>query len=137
MDLGVQRVVREILPVLQSWVDQNEKEIDICDEHMEKMLREIYSGRQVECINSSQHKIDYKIKGVNDKMGRLKRKKTLPKLTGKHKMKHRSVALKFMSITGMMMRNMSKTRRALKSKKRKMQNQEITKRKKLKIMKRS
>ena len=137
MDLGVQRVVREILPVLQSWVDQNEKEIDICDEHMEKMLRKIYPGRQVECINSSQHKIEHKIKGVNDKMGRLKRKKTLSKLTGKHKMKHRSVALKFMSITGMMMRNMSKTRRALKSKKRKMQNQEITKRKKLKIMKRS
>ena len=61
--------MRQILPVLQSWVDQNEKEIDICDQHMEKMLRKAYPGRQVECINSSQHKIDHKIKGVNDDNG--------------------------------------------------------------------
>ena len=27
----IQRFVREILPLLQSWADQNEKEIDICD----------------------------------------------------------------------------------------------------------
>ena len=49
----------------------------------------------------------------------------------------RRVTLKFMSITRMMMRNMSKTRRALKLKKRKIQNQKIIKRKKLKRMKRS
>ena len=36
---------------------------------MEKMLRKAYPGRQVECINSSQHKIDHKIKGVNDDNG--------------------------------------------------------------------
>ena len=58
--------MQEILPVLQSWADQNEKEIDIHDQHLEKMLRKIYPGRQVECNNSSQHKIDQKIKGVND-----------------------------------------------------------------------
>ena len=31
----VQRFVREILPVLQSWADQNEKKIDICDQNLE------------------------------------------------------------------------------------------------------
>ena len=39
----VQRFVQEI-PVLQSWADQNEKEIDICDQHLEKMLRNVYPG---------------------------------------------------------------------------------------------
>ena len=29
----VQRFVQKILPVLQSWADQNKKEIDICDQH--------------------------------------------------------------------------------------------------------
>ena len=47
----VQRFVQEILPVLQSWADQNEKEIDICDQHLEKMLRKVYPGRQMECSN--------------------------------------------------------------------------------------
>ena len=61
--------MREILPVLQSLVDQNEKEIGICDQHLEKMLKKIYPGRQVECNNSSQHEIDHKIKGVNDDTG--------------------------------------------------------------------
>ena len=69
-------------------------------------------------------------------MERPKRKKTLPKMTGKQKMKHRDVTLKFLSITGIM-RNIKKTRRAMKLKKRKMQNQKITKRKKLKKAKRS
>ena len=64
-------------------------------------------------------------------MERPKRKKTLPKMTGKQKMKHRDVTLKFLSITGIM-RNIKKTRRTMKLKKRKMQNQKITKRKKLK-----
>ena len=45
----VQRFVREILPV--AWVDQNEKKIDICDQHLEKMLRKVYPGRQMECSN--------------------------------------------------------------------------------------
>ena len=67
-------------------------------------------------------------------MERLK-KKTLPKMTGKQKMKHRNVTSKFMSIPGMM-RNMNKTRRTLKLKKRKMQNQKITQKKKLKRTKR-
>ena len=61
--------MREILPLLQSWADQNEKEINICERHMEKMLRKVYPGRQVECINSSQHKIEHKIIGVNDDNG--------------------------------------------------------------------
>ena len=69
-------------------------------------------------------------------MKRPKRKKTLPKMTGKQKMKHRDVTLKFLSITGIM-RNIKKTRRTMKLKKRKMQNQKITKRKKLKKTKRS
>ena len=43
-------------------------------------------------------------------MGRLKRKKTLLKLTGKQKMKQGNVILRFTSITGMM-RNMNKLRR--------------------------
>ena len=58
--------MQEILPVLQSWADQNKKEIDIFDKQLEKMLRKVYPGRQVECNNSSQHKIDHKTKGVND-----------------------------------------------------------------------
>ena len=57
-------------------------------------------------------------------------------MTGKQKMKRRNVTLKFSSITGMM-KNINKTRRTMKLKKRKMQNQKITKRKKLKRMKRS
>ena len=69
-------------------------------------------------------------------MRRLKRKKTLPKITGKQKMKHINVTLKFMRIIGMM-RNMNKTMKTLKLKKRKMENHKITKRKKLKRMKRS
>ena len=57
-------------------------------------------------------------------------------MTGKPKMKHRNVTLKFMSITGMM-RNMNKTRRTMKLKKRKKQNQKIIMKKKLKRSKRS
>ena len=50
-------------------------------------------------------------------MGRhKKRKKTLPKMTVKQKLKHRNVTLKFTSIAGLM-RNMNKTRRTLKLKK--------------------
>ena len=30
------------------------------------MLRKVYPGEQVECNNSSQHKIDHKIKGLNN-----------------------------------------------------------------------
>ena len=44
-----------------------------------------------------------------------KRKKTLSNMTGKQKIKHRNVTLKFMSITGMM-RSMNKTQRILKLK---------------------
>ena len=69
--------MRQILPVLQSWVNQNEKEIDICDQHMEKMLRKIYPGRQVEYINNSQHKIDHKIKEVNDDNGETQEKENI------------------------------------------------------------
>ena len=43
----VQRFVREILPVLQSWADQNEKEIDIYDQLLERKLRKAYPGRQI------------------------------------------------------------------------------------------
>ena len=43
----MQRFVREILPVLQSWADQNKKEIDICDQHFENMPRRVYPGRQM------------------------------------------------------------------------------------------
>ena len=31
-----------------------------------KMLRRVFPGEQVGCNNSSQHKIDHKIKGLND-----------------------------------------------------------------------
>ena len=57
--------MREILPVLQSWTDQDQKEIDIWDQHFEKMLRKVYPARQVEYNNSSQHKIGHKVKGIN------------------------------------------------------------------------
>ena len=53
--------MQEILPVLQSWADQNEKEIDIWDRHLKKMLKKIYPDRQLQCNNNSQHKIDHDI----------------------------------------------------------------------------
>ena len=61
--------MHEILPLLQSRAYQKEKKIDISDQHFEKMLGKVYQSRQVECNNSSQHKIDYKIKGVNNDSG--------------------------------------------------------------------
>ena len=51
-------------------------------------------------------------------------------------MKHGNVTLRFASITGMM-RSINKLRRTLKLKIKKLQNQKITNRKKLKKMKRS
>ena len=59
-------------------------------------------------------------------MERLKRKKTLPKMTGKQKIKHRSMTLRFASITGMV-RNIKKLRRTLELKKKELGNQKITK----------
>ena len=71
------------------------------------------------------------------------RKTTFAKKTGKQKIKHRNVTLKFMNITEMM-KNMSKSGRELKLKKRITQNQKIIKktiqtneRKQLKRKKRS
>ena len=134
--------MQEIIPVLKSWADQNEKEIDICDQYLDKMLRKVYPGREVECNNSSQHKIDYKRKGVNDDNGETQEEENI--IQEKQKMKHRNVTLTFMSITKGIMRSMNKTRMILKLKKRKMQNHKITKKtiqtkegKKLKTMKRS
>ena len=43
--LQVQRFVQEILPVLPSWADENGKEIDIRDQHLENMLRKVNPGR--------------------------------------------------------------------------------------------
>ena len=106
------------------------------------MLRKVYPGREVECNNSSQHKIDYKRKGVNDDNGETQEEENI--IQEKQKMKHRNVTLTFMSITKGIMRSMNKTRMTLKLKKRKMQNHKITKKtiqtkegKKLKTMKRS
>ena len=59
-------------------------------------------------------------------MERLKRKKTLLKMTGKQKIKHRSMTLSFMSITGMM-RNIKKLRRTLELKNKELENQKIIK----------
>lgn len=75
-------------------------------------------------------------------MGRPKKRTIkLPKMAGKQRMKHRNVTLKFTTITGMM-RIITKTRRALNLKKRKIQNQksirntiQTKERKKLKRMK--
>ena len=100
------------------------------------MLRKVYPGRQVECINSNQHKIDHKIKGVNDDNGETREEENITQDERKTENEAQECDLKFMSITGMM-RNMNKTRKTLKSKKRKMQNQKITKWKKLKRTKRS
>ena len=69
--------MQEILPVLQSWADQNEKEIDICDQHLEKMPRKVYPGRQIECSNSSQHETNHKIKGVNNHNGETQEEETV------------------------------------------------------------
>ena len=49
-----------------------------------KCYKKVYPGRQVEYNNSSQQKIDHRIRGVNNEtMRRLKRNKTLPKMTAK------------------------------------------------------
>ena len=37
------------------------------------MLRMVYPGRQVECNKSSQHKLDYKMKRVNDEKRETKK----------------------------------------------------------------
>ena len=72
----VQIFVQEILPVLQSWADQNEKEIGICDQYLEKMLIKVYPDRQIECSNSSQPKIYHK-KGVNDHNGETQKEENV------------------------------------------------------------
>ena len=41
------------------------------------MLRKVYPGRQIECNNSSQHKIDHKIKEVNDDNGEIQEEETI------------------------------------------------------------
>ena len=50
---------------------------------MEKILRKIYPGRQVECIKSSQHKIDHKIKVVNDDNEETQEEKNITQVDGK------------------------------------------------------
>ena len=57
-------------------------------------------------------------------------------MTGKQKMKHRNATLRFTNITGIM-KNMNKLSRTMELNMRKLQNQETTKRKKLKRMKKS
>ena len=37
--------------------------------HVTNIWKKVYPGRQIECSNSSQHKIDHKIKGVNGHNG--------------------------------------------------------------------
>ena len=54
--------MQEVLPVPESRADQNKKEIDICDQHLEKILSKVYPVRQAECNISSKHKTDPKIK---------------------------------------------------------------------------
>ena len=44
--LQKQRLVREILTVLQSRADQNKWETDICNQHLEKVLRKVYPGKK-------------------------------------------------------------------------------------------
>ena len=75
----VQRFVQEILPVLQSWADQNKKEIGICGQYLEKMLIKVYPGRQIECNNSSQPKIDHKKRGKWSQWGDSKGRKRYPR----------------------------------------------------------
>ena len=58
--------------------------IDIYDQHLEKMLRKIYPGRQVECNNSSKHKADHK-KGVNDDNGETQEKENITQHDRKRK----------------------------------------------------
>ena len=100
------------------------------------MLRKIYSGRQVECSNSSHHKIDHKIKGVNDDIRETQEKENITQDYRKTENETQECEFKIHEIN----RNdeeMNKTRRKLKLKKRNMQDQKITKREKLKRMKKS
>ena len=122
--------------ILQSWADQNEKETDVCDQHLERMLSKVYSGRQVERNNSSQHKIDHRIKGVNDHNGETQEEENFTQDDRKTENKTQECDFKIHEHN----RNdeeMNKLKRSLELKKRKLQNQKITKMKKLKRMKRS
>ena len=47
--------------LLQSCADQNENERNVCEQHLEKISRQVFPVRQVECNNSSQYKINHKI----------------------------------------------------------------------------
>ena len=59
--------------------------------------------QQIECNSSSEHKIDHKVKGVNEGNEKTQKgEKILSKMTGKQKMKRRNVILKSMTIAGMM-----------------------------------
>ena len=118
--------------------DQNEKEIDMCDQHLEKMLRKVYPGRQIECNNSSQNGIDHKIKGVYDHNGETQAEENVTQIDWKAENETQEFDFKIHEHN----RNdeeheqIKEDTRILQKKKRKLQNQKITKRKKLKRMKR-
>ena len=80
------------------------------------MLRKVYPGEQVKCNNSSQHKIDHKIKGLNNDNRKIqKEEENITQGDRKREMKQRNLTLKFMSATGMMT-SMDQSRRTLKLK---------------------
>ena len=108
------------------------------DQHLEKMLRKVYPGRQIECNNSSQNGIDHKIKGVNDHNGETQAKENVTQIDWKAENETQEFDFKIHEHN----RNdeeheqIKEDTRILQKKKRKLQNQKITKRKKLKRMKR-
>ena len=118
--------------------DQNEKEIDMCDQHLEKMLRKVYPGRQRECNNSSQNGIDHKIKGVNDHNGETQEKENVTQNDRKAENETQECDFKIHehNRNDEEHKQIKEDTRILQKKKRKLQNQKITKRKKLKRMKR-
>ena len=64
---------------------------------MEKILRKVYPGRQVECNVSSQHKVDHKMKGVKDDNGETQEEEKITQDDRKIENGKRNVTFNFMS----------------------------------------
>ena len=64
---------------------------------MEKILRKVYPGRQVECNVSSQHKVDHKMKGVKDDNGETPEEEKITQDDRKIENEKRNVTFNFMS----------------------------------------
>ena len=104
---------------------------------MEKMLRKVYPGRQVECINSSQHKIEHKIIGVNDDNGETQEEENITHGDRKTSNEIQKCDFKIHEHNRNDDEEHEQKKKDTEIEKEKIQNQKITKRKKLKRTKRS